>query len=135
MIMLPVWTGQTKAEIRAASADVEAAQASLADMRNMAGMDLLMAVSETQSFWRQINLYQNTVVPQAEQSYQAGIVSYTNGKVDFMAVLDSLTTLGNVRLDHYKARVDYEKSIANLEKAVGKPLFENAAKKLNERSE
>jgi outer membrane protein TolC len=125
MIMLPLWTGQTRAEIRAASADAEAAQASLADMRNMAGMDLLMALSETQSFWRQINLYQNTVIPQAEQSYQAGVVSYTNGQVDFMAVLDSLTTLGNARLDHYKARVDYEKSVASLENAVGRPFFEN----------
>jgi outer membrane protein TolC len=128
MIMLPLWTGQTRAEIRAASADVEVAHASLANMRNMAEMDLLMTLSETQSFWRQINLDQNTVIPQAEQSYQAGVVSYANGKVDFMAVLDSLTTLGNARLDHYKARVDYEKSIASLEKAIGKPLFENEIK-------
>jgi outer membrane protein TolC len=124
MVMLPLWIGQTRAEIRAASADAEVAQALLADMRNMADMDLLMALSETQSSWRQVILYQNTVIPQAEQSYRAGIASYSNGQVDFMAVLDSLTTLGSVRLAHYKARVDYEKSVAGLEKAVGKPLFE-----------
>ncbi|MPN64994.1 hypothetical protein SDC9_212773 [bioreactor metagenome] len=63
------------------------------------------------------------MVPQAEQTYQAGVVGYTNGKVDFMAVLDSLNALRNAKLDYYKARVDYEKAAAKLEKAVGKPHF------------
>lgn len=127
MVMLPIWQGKNKAEIKSAEANLNAAQASLNNMQNMTGLDLQMALTEAQSAWRQINLYKNTIVPQAEQTYQAGVVSYTNGKVDFMAVLDSLNALRNVRLDYYKARVDYEKAAANLEKAVGKPLFTSGA--------
>lgn len=127
MVMLPIWQGKNKAEIKSAAANLDAAQASLSNMQNMTGLDLQMALTEAQSAWRQINLYKNTVIPQAEQTYQAGVVSYTNGKVDFMAVLDSLNALRNVRLDYYKARVDYEKAAANLEKAVGKPLFISGA--------
>ncbi len=123
MVMLPVWQGKNKAEIKSAAAALDASQASLAAMQNMTDLDLQMALTEAQSAWRQIDLYKNTVIPQAEQSYQAGVVSYTNGKVDFMAVLDSLNALRNVRLDYYKARINYEKAAANLEKAVGKPLF------------
>ncbi len=127
MVMLPIWQGKNKAEIKSAAANLDAAQASLSNMQNMTGLDLQMALTEAQSAWRQIDLYKNTVIPQAEQTYQAGVVSYTNGKVDFMAVLDSLNALRNVRLDYYKARVDYEKAAANLEKAVGKPLFTSGA--------
>ncbi|AIF53308.1 TolC family protein [Pelosinus sp. UFO1] len=127
MVMLPIWQGKNKAEIKSASANLEAAQASLNNMQNMTGLDLQMALTEAQSAWRRIDLYKNTVIPQAEQTYQAGVVSYTNGKVDFMAVLDSLNALRNVRLDYYKARIDYEKAAANLEKAVGKPLFTSGA--------
>lgn len=127
MVMLPIWQGKNKAEMKSAEANLDAAQASLDNMQNMTGLDLQMALIEAQSAWRQINLYKNTIVPQAEQTYQAGVVSYTNGKVDFMAVLDSLNALRNVRLDYYKARVDYEKAAANLEKAVGKPLFTSGA--------
>jgi len=127
MVMLPIWQGKNKAEIKSAAANLDAAQASLTNMQNMTGLDLQMALTEAQSAWRQIDLYKNTVIPQAEQTYQAGVVSYTNGKVDFMAVLDSLNALRNVRLDYYKARVDYEKAAANLEKAVGKPLFTSGA--------
>ncbi len=127
MVMLPLWQGKNKAEINAAAANLTAAQASLINMQNMTSLDLQMAMTDAQSAWRQINLYKNTVIPQAEQTYQAGVVSYTNGKVDFMAVLDSLNALRNVRLDYYKARIDYEKAAANLEKAVGKPLFTSSA--------
>jgi outer membrane protein TolC len=123
MVMLPIWQGKNKAETKSAAASLEAAQASLATMQSMTELDLQMALTEAQSAWRQIDLYKNTVIPQAEQTYQAGVVSYTNGKVDFMAVLDSLNALRNVRLDYYKARVNYEKAVADLEKAVGKPLF------------
>lgn len=123
MVMLPLWQDKNKAEIKAAAANLTAAQASLNNMQNMTSLDLQMAMTDAQSAWRQINLYKNTVIPQAEQTYQAGVVSYTNGKVDFMAVLDSLNALRTIRLDYYKARIDYEKAAANLEKAVGKPLF------------
>jgi len=40
-----------------------------------------------------------------------------------MAVLDAITTLRTAKLGYYKARIDYEKAAANIEKAVGKPLF------------
>lgn len=127
MVMLPLWQDKNKAEIKSATANLEAAQASLTNMQNMTGLDLEMALTEAQSAWRRIDLYKNTIVPQAEQTYQAGIVGYTNGKVDFMAVLDSLNALRNAKLDYYKARIDYEKAVAKLEKAVGKPLFANGA--------
>ena len=126
MVMLPIWQGKNKAEIRAAQANFEASQAALQNMRNMAELDIQMALTEAQATWRQIGLYQNTVIPQAEQTYQAAVVSYTNGKVDMMTVLADLNTLHNAKLGLYKAKTDYEKAAANLEKAVGKPLFDVA---------
>lgn len=123
MAMVPLWGGKNKAQIAAADANLGAARAALAGMNNMAGLDVQMALVEAQAAWRQIDLYKSTIVPQAEQTYQAAVIAYTNGKADFMAVLDSLATLRNAKLGHYKARTDYEKAAANLEKAVGKPLF------------
>ncbi|EGO64835.1 TolC family protein [Acetonema longum] len=122
MAMIPLWQGKNKAEIKAAEASREASRAALQSMKNMAELDVQMTLTEAQATWRQIELYQHTIVPQAEQTYQAAVVGYTNGKVDFMTVLEGVNTLRNARLGLYKARVDYEKAVANLEKAVGKPL-------------
>lgn len=123
MAMIPVWQDKNKAQIKSAITNIEATKATLTNMQNMTALDIQMALVEAQSSWRQIDLYKNTLIPQAEQTYQAGVVGYTNGKVDFMAVLDSLNALRNVKLDYYKARITYEKSAINLEKAVGKPMF------------
>ena len=123
MAMLPLWQGKNKAQVDSAAASLEASKASLAGMVNMTGLDVQMAMVEAQTAWSQIDLYKNTIVPQAEQSYQAAVISYTNGKADFMAVLDAVTTLRNAKLGYYKAKIDYEKAAANIEKAVGKPLF------------
>lgn len=127
MAMLPIWQDKNKGEVKSAAANLDAAQASLTNMQNMTALDIQMALMEAQSAWRKIDLYKNTIIPQAEQTYQAGVVGYTNSKVDFMAVLDSLNALRNAKLDYYKARIDYEKAAANLEKAVGKPLFTSGA--------
>jgi len=127
MVMLPIWQGKNDAQIKSAAAGLDAAQASLSNMQNMASLDVQMALTEAQAAWRQIELFKTTIIPQAEQTYQAGVVGYTNGKVDFMAVLDSLNALRNAKLGYYKAKIDYEKAVANLEKAIGKPLVGSIA--------
>ena len=123
MAMFPIWQGKNKAEVKAAQASLEASQAALQNMQNMTELDVQMALTEAQASWRQIELYKNTIIPQAEQTYQAAVIGYTNGKVDFMTVLEDVNTLRNAKLGLYKAKVDYEKAAVNLEKAVGKPLF------------
>ncbi len=123
MAMFPIWEGKNKAEIKAAQASFEASQAALQNMKNMTELDVQMALTEAQATWRQIELYKNTIIPQAEQTYQAALIGYTHGKVDLMTVLEGVNTLRNAKLGLYKAKTDYEKAAANLEKAVGKPLF------------
>lgn len=123
MAMVPLWQGKNKAQVDGAKASLEASKAALTGMRNMVGLDVQMALTDARTAWSQIDLYKNTIVPQAEQSYQAAMISYTNGKADFMAVLDAITTLRNAKLGYYKAKIDYEKAAASIEKAVGKPLF------------
>ncbi|CQR71801.1 Cobalt-zinc-cadmium resistance protein CzcC precursor [Sporomusa ovata DSM 2662] len=125
MAMFPIWQGKNKAEIKSAQANFEASQAALQNMKNMTELDVQMTLTEAQATWRQIDLYKNTIIPQAEQTYQAAVVGYTNGKVDLMTVLEGVNTLRNAKLGLYKTKTDYEKAAANLEKAVGKPLFSN----------
>lgn len=127
MVMLPLWFGGYNAKIRSANAGVEAARAGLEEMQNMTDMELSMALSEAQSAWRLIGLYQNTVIPQAETAYRANMVDYANGKTSLMAALDSLITLRGARLAYYRARVDYEKALAYLERTAGKPPGETLA--------
>lgn len=120
MAMIPLWGDKNQAEVKSANSSLEASQATLQNMKNMQTMDIQMALSDAQAYWRQIELYQKVVIPQSEATYQATIVGYGSGKVDMMDMLEGVNTLRNAKLALYKARVEYEKAMANLEKAVGK---------------
>ena len=123
MVMFPLWFGQYRAQLNAAVSGTSAAEAALADMRNMTGMELSMAVNEARQAFRRTGLYEKTVIPQAEQTWQTVITAYRSGRIDFMTVMDSLTGLRTARLEYYKAHIDYEKALAVLEQIIGRPFF------------
>jgi len=69
-----------------------------------------------------ISLYKTTLIPQTEQSFQAAKTIYEAGKVDFLNWLESERVFLQTRLAYYRAIVDYQKSIAYLERVVGQDL-------------
>jgi outer membrane protein TolC len=73
---------------------------------------------------RQHELYRTGIIPQASLQVSSAMSAYRVGKVDFMTLLDSQMTLYRYELEYHQAITEYEKSVANLEAAVGKRLFE-----------
>jgi cobalt-zinc-cadmium efflux system outer membrane protein len=81
-------------------------------------------LSMLQTSDRQIELYQNGIVPQAELSLESARAGYQVGKVDFLTLLDSQISLYDDLRVYYRALTDYEKAVADLERTVGVPLGE-----------
>lgn len=81
--------------------------------------DLLVKVQSSEST---INLFKTGVIPQAEQSLKAARIGYEADKVDFLTLIDSQRILLNSQLLYYRALVDFEQNLANLERAVGMQL-------------
>ena len=68
------------------------------------------------------SFYKTALMPQTAQSFEAARTGYETGNVDFLDWLDSERVLLQTRLAYYKAIVDYEKSIAYLERVLGTDL-------------
>jgi outer membrane protein TolC len=73
---------------------------------------------------RQYELYQTGIIPQASLQVDSARSAYRVGKVDFLTLLDSQLTLYRYEIEYHQTITEYEKSLANLEAAVGKRLFE-----------
>jgi len=73
---------------------------------------------------RQISLFENTLLPQAEQALRSAEAAYSTGEVGVLELLDSERVLLNVRLSLAQFDSDYMKSLADMERAVGTPLKE-----------
>jgi outer membrane protein TolC len=71
---------------------------------------------------RQISLFENTLLPQAEQVLRSTEAAYATGSLGILDLLDSERVLLDVRLGLAKLNSDYMKSLSEMERAVGAPL-------------
>ncbi len=64
----------------------------------------------------------NSLLPQAEATFQAALVGYQNGKVDFATLLDAQRQIFKARLDVLNAQVEAQTRLAEIEKLLGEDL-------------
>ena len=75
---------------------------------------------------KSVSFYQGGLLPQAQQSFGAAVAAYQTGQVNFVTLLEAQRTIREARLGYYKALVELEQSVVDLEKAVGGNLARRA---------
>lgn len=106
---------EAKEELKGAIADNEA-------INNRTLFELRALISMLISTESTVNLFNTSVIPQAEQSLNATRIGYETGNVDFLTLIDSQRTLLDAKLQYYKALTEHEQNIARMEKTVGVEL-------------
>ncbi len=120
---LPIyfWRKQTP-RVQEAEANYGMATASLQAMRNMVRFEVESAFLKVEQAGRSVRIFQNTIVPQAEQSLLANRAAYETNKVDFLMLIDSQRTLRDMKLAYYQALAAFGTRLAELERVVGVEL-------------
>lgn len=107
----------------AASASVEMTRAKLDDTRYEVLLDVQDLYLQLEEYRLKIELYEEAILPQAEQSLVAALAGYRAGKVDFLTLLNSEMMLLNSEKMYYRVQVNYCKKTAALEATVGTKLY------------
>lgn len=120
---LPVyfWRKQTP-RVQEAEANYGMATANLQAMRNMVRFEVESAFLKVEQAGRSVQIFKNTIVPQAEQSLLASRAAYETNKVDFLMLIDSQRTLRDMKLAYYQALAEFGTRLAELERVVGADL-------------
>ncbi|MCI0527723.1 MAG: TolC family protein [Nitrospira sp.] len=119
-INLPwIFKGKYDARVRQAAAEEIQARADHTAMLNQTRFQLQDLFTKVKTAEQLIGVYQNGVLPQAEQSLEAARISYQAGRVDFLNLIDSERTLLDLRLEYFGALVQFWRSVAELERTVG----------------
>jgi len=114
------WTlGKASARVEEADATVERAHAAYHASRDMIVATVREMYLRASSQCRQLTSYRRSILPQAEQSLQASLTAYQNGSVDILMLIDAYRTLVELRMESLMTRMQFEQSVAELEKAVG----------------
>ncbi len=120
---MPIFVKSKQArKVAEALADLQAEQAGYEAARN----ELFYMIADmgfmAERLGKQIELYQTGIIPQSSLQIHTAMSAYMVNKADFMTLLDSRMRLYRYELEYHQALTDYEKNLASLEAAVGRPF-------------
>jgi outer membrane protein TolC len=121
-INIPIWRKKLHSAEAEAAAKLKASQDSYENVQNETLSRVNELFFEVETASEQVNLYKYSLLPLAEQSLKASEVGYLTGKVDFLNLLDAERMVLLIRIGYFKTIADLGKSLAQLERVVGKDL-------------
>lgn len=120
---VPLWfLFKENRRLEETGAKLASARAAARDAENMTLLAVQTAFTKVDAARRMIELYEASILPQAELSLESARIAYENDTKDFLSLLDSERSLLRFKLEYARAQSDYEKSLAELERAVGREL-------------
>jgi outer membrane protein TolC len=114
------WTiNKNKSGVGSLEAMHKRTEAEYQTMENMVVSQVKDAQARVVSSQAQIDLIQNTTIPQARQAMQAALAGYQTGKQDFIMLLDTQRMLRMAELDYQMAVMNLLTNHTYLEKVTG----------------
>jgi len=124
---LPIWFDKIKAGEEESRRNLSASKLQFAAARNRVRFQIEDALERVRSQQQLADLFQNTIIPQAEQTYYVSQASYTAGASDFLYVMDNWRKWLVFTIQYYRSLGELERSVADLEQALGVSLSEMGA--------
>lgn len=116
---IPIFFGKRKAAVSEADHGINMALQQLDNFRNTVHLNIHDSFLRIKKSGQQVELYQNGLIPQAAQTFEAALSGYQVGKIDFLTLLDSLMTVYNYELEYYRVLIDGQRGLARLAAETG----------------
>lgn len=110
-------------EAAASVAVMQAQQHALENLTRFQVKDLLAKIRASEQV---ATLYHTTILPQAVQNLEAAQVGYSAGKGGFLDLIDTQRTWRGFQHEYYRALVEREHRLAELEQVIGTDLNGNS---------
>jgi len=119
---LPIWFGKNRGRLERAFAEMEMAKEEREVRINQAQEGIRSIFFRLENAKRLISLYQNELLPQAAKSIEIAEVWFRQGESSFSDFVEAQAVWYNFQLTLARARADYGKYLARLERVVGRDL-------------
>jgi outer membrane protein TolC len=116
---LPIWRTKYRAGVREAEKMLESSQAALEAAEKQISYDVQDAHFKSVTARRTVDLYKNSLIPQAEARFKASEAAYRTGQVSFLELLESERFLLNARVLEAVAEGNLGVQLARQERAIG----------------
>ncbi|HUF73661.1 MAG TPA: TolC family protein [Gammaproteobacteria bacterium] len=121
-INVPLARSKRRAEQSRAEAETRRAQSLLADRRAVLLGELARARAEVEEAAAIVDLHERELLPLADEYLAVALADYESGSGAFLNVMTAEDRLLSIRLAGERARADYLRSLADLERWAGGPV-------------
>lgn len=118
-VNIPIFRAKYDGALREASERFAAARHRYRDTTNQVASGIRATSFRIETIATQVNLFENTLLPQAEQALRSSESAYSTGTLGVLDLLDSERILLDVRLGLAQLNADYLKGLAELERTLG----------------
>jgi cobalt-zinc-cadmium efflux system outer membrane protein len=119
---LPVWFEKIEAGIREARSRLLAAEHAYAAAQNRVRFQVEDAYARVRAQQELVELFKNTIIPEAQQAYEVSREAYRGGTTGFLFVIDNWQKWLSFNIQYHTALGELERSVADLEDALGQSL-------------
>ena len=118
------WLNRSKydSEIREAESRVNVQRADLSAQQAMVFQEIQEALIRANTAARLVEIYRDTLRPQAQATLRAASAAYQTDQTDFLNLVDSQNTALDVEYSYYRALAEFDSRVVEIERAVGAPL-------------
>ncbi len=113
------------AGVQEAAASVAAARAQQHQLENLTRFQVNDLLAKVRASEQVARLYHTTILPQAVQNLEAAQVGYRTGKGGFLDLIDTQRAWRGFQLEYYRALVEREHRLVELERVIGTDLSGN----------
>ncbi len=121
-VRVPLWFGKVRNETRQHQSGIRRLERSYEAARSHIMADIEDLYNQYRIAVDLVALYQDELLPRAEQSLEATETGYLTGEIDFLSLLDSERLLLGLRISLAERKAQVEIHIAELEAIVGSEL-------------
>lgn len=122
-VNLPLWfMFDQKGRIQEADAAYRVNEYNEQIAKNELRGKIASAYEEYKNSIRQLELYRDELIPQAEEIFRTADISYKAGEISYLEFLQAKLTAINAKINSIKIQFDYKESIVRLEEASGLTL-------------
>ena len=115
--------GKYSAGVREGRANLAAAEQGLEREQKEASRLLRDQLSKVETFHHHVELFQDTLVPQAQQAFEATQLSYESGKATFLDWIGAQRNLRDIEAMARDHLAHYQMAVADLEAVIGADVY------------
>jgi outer membrane protein TolC len=118
------WLNRSRhdSEIREAQSQVNVQRAELAALQAMVFQEIQEALIRANTAARLVELYRDTLRPQAQATLRAASAAYQTDQTDFLNLIDGQNTALDVEYSYYRALAEFDSRVVDIERAIGSAI-------------